>query len=162
MAAVSIRPFRPEDARALAALFHTSVREVGGRDYSPEQTAAWSPSPPDPARYLRLAAERTILVAVDAGGGPAGYIELGADGHIDHFYVRPDRAGSGVGSALLAALERCACEQGIRALHVEASEAARRLLLRRGFAELSRNDLVRRGVAIHNFNMRKRLDSAGS
>jgi len=38
-----IRPFRPADAQALAALFHASVREAGCRDYSAAQVAAWSP-----------------------------------------------------------------------------------------------------------------------
>ena len=39
-----IRDFIPADADALAALFHTSVHQVGIRDYSAEQVAAWSPA----------------------------------------------------------------------------------------------------------------------
>ncbi|WP_419825672.1 hypothetical protein [Sphingomonas sp.] len=48
-----IRPFEAFDADALADLFHASVRQVGIRHYSPEQVAAWSPSRPEPARYIQ-------------------------------------------------------------------------------------------------------------
>ena len=63
--AMRIRDFRPGDAPALAALFHASVREIGIRDYTAAQVAAWSPAPFDPAILIARAAERVFLVAVD-------------------------------------------------------------------------------------------------
>lgn len=46
-----IRPFSLSDGEALAALYHAAVRQAGVRDYWPEQVAAWSPAPRDPADY---------------------------------------------------------------------------------------------------------------
>jgi putative acetyltransferase len=66
-----IRQFEPADAEALATLFHASVRKAGIRDYSAEQVAAWSPSKPDPDRYLQQAVGRTFLVAVDDDNHPS-------------------------------------------------------------------------------------------
>ncbi|WP_419825671.1 GNAT family N-acetyltransferase [Sphingomonas sp.] len=43
----------------------------------------------------------------------AGYGELEPDRHIDHLYCRPDRLGTGVGSALYAGLEAAAEQAGI-------------------------------------------------
>jgi putative acetyltransferase len=150
-----IRPFEPSDANALAALFHASVREAGIRDYSAEQVAAWSPSKPDPDRYLRRAEGRTLLVAVDDDNQPIGYGNLEPDGHIDHLYCRPDVVGIGVGSAIYAAIEAAARRAGIALLFVDASEGARRLFEHRGFGVDARHDFTINGVAIHNYRMSK-------
>lgn len=150
-----IRPFEPSDASTLAALFHASVREAGIRDYSAEQVAAWSPSMPDPDRYLWQAVGRTFLVAVDDDNRPIGYGDLEPDGHIDHLYCRPDVVGTGVGSAIYAAIEAAARQAGMALLFVDASESARRLFERRGFGVDARNDYNINGVAIHNYRMSK-------
>jgi putative acetyltransferase len=153
-----IRAFRNEDAKALSAIFHASVREAGLRDYTLEQVEAWSPSPPDPARYVQRGREdRTFLVAVDDADEPIGYSDLEADGHINHLYCRPDFVGTGVASAIYDELEVAARARGLSRLYVEASEAARRLFLKKGFSVLQRNDLVRMGVPIHNYTMEKAL-----
>lgn len=70
-----------------------------------------------------------------------------ASWHIDHLYCRPDRVGTGIGSAIYAELEAAAMAAGIERLFVEASEAARRLLERRGFTIDARNDFIRNDVA---------------
>lgn len=152
-----VRPFMPADAEALAALFHASVREAGVRDYSVQQVAAWSPSPPDPQDYLTRAGGRTILVAIDEDGQAVGYGDLEPDGHIDHLYCRPDKIAMGVGSAIYAALEAAARDAGIAMVFVEASESARRLFERRGFSIDGRNDFTINGVTIHNYRMSKRI-----
>lgn len=152
-----VRPFKSSDAEVLAALFHRSVREAGARDYSAQQVAAWSPAPPEPQDYIRRAGNRTVLVAIDENGEVAGYGDLEPDGHIDHLYCRPDRTGTGVGSAIYAALEEIARTAGMATVFVEASEGARRLFERRGFRIDARNDFTINGVAIHNYRMSKRI-----
>ncbi|KPF52370.1 hypothetical protein IP65_16575 [Novosphingobium sp. AAP1] len=152
-----IRKFEPNDADALATLFHATVHQVGIRDYSSEQVAAWSPSKPAVDRYLRQAEGMTILVAVDDHGVIAGYGILEPSGHIDHLYCRPDVVGTGVGSAIFTAMEETARKAGISCLFTEASEAARRLFERRGFKLDARNDFTINGVAIHNYRMSKSI-----
>jgi putative acetyltransferase len=153
-----IRPFHEGDAAALAALFHASVREVGSRDYAREQVSAWSPAPPDPARFITRALDgRMFLVAANDAGEPIGYGDLEADGHIDHLYCRPDVVGTGVASALYDRLESAAIERGISLLYVDASEAARRLFERKGFAVEGRRHFTINGIAIHNYRMVKSL-----
>ncbi len=152
-----IRAFVPSDADALADLFHMSVHHVAISDYSPEQVAAWSPSKPDAKGYVEQAVGRTFLVAVGDDGTVIGYGDLEPNGHIDHLYCRPDVVGTGVGSAIYAALENVATDAGIETLFVEASEGARRLFERRGFSVDGRNDLTINGVAIHNYRMSKSL-----
>ena len=140
-AAVRVRPYRPDDAPALAALFHAAVHGIAGNHYSQAQVNAWSPAVPDPERFRRRGADgRLLLVAVDSADAPLAYGDVEADGHIDHLFCRPDAAGRGVTAALYAALEQGARERGIARLYTEASEPARRFFLKQGFAERTRRD----------------------
>lgn len=155
---MKIRPYKSEDAPALTALFHAAVHEIARLYYSRAQVNAWAPEVPDPARFRARAADgRTVLVAVDEGDAPLAYGELEGDGHIDHLFCRPDAAGTGVTAALYAALEAAARGRGIGLLYVEASEPARRFFVRQGFELIGRRDFEMAGVAIHNFEMEKRL-----
>jgi putative acetyltransferase len=97
-------------------------------------------------------------VAADTDDRPIAYIDLEPDGHIDRLFCAPEAAGQGIASQLYDAVEAAAREQGIRTLFTEASELARRLFERKGFAVAERQDLVVRGVAIHNYRMTKTLD----
>lgn len=155
---VTIRAYHAPDAAALAQLYFDSARELGSRRYAPEQVAAWAPEPSAPETvHARATDGRTTWVAVDPAGGVLGYIDLEADGHLDHFYCRPDAAGQGVATALLDALLEFATAHGIDRIHVEASELARGLLERNGFVVTRRRDIEVRGVAIHNFAMERLL-----
>jgi putative acetyltransferase len=86
-----------------------------------------------------------------------GFIDLEADGHIDRLYCAPEAAGRGVASRLYEATEAAARVQGISRLFTEASERARRFFERKGFTVLERQDMIRRGVPIHNYRMTKTL-----
>lgn len=155
---MQIRQFEPRDAADWARIFHTAVHQVGARDYTAEQCAAWSPEPAPIDRVLERACDgRRIWVAADAVDVAQGFIELEADGHIDCFYLAPEVAGTGIGADLYTRLEGEARNLGLSALYVEASEAARRFFLRQGFTEAGRREFERRGVMIHNYAMTKAL-----
>jgi putative acetyltransferase len=157
---MQVRPFRLEDAPALAALFHAAVHGIARQHYSEAQVKAWAPELPDPAGFEARAADgRILLVAVDEGDVPLAYGDLQPDGHIDHLFCRPDVAGTGVTAALYAAIEAEAQARKLTRLYVEASEPARRFFLKCGFVLVARRDFEIAGVAIHNFAMEKSLGS---
>lgn len=154
-----LRPYRPTDAPALAAILHEAVHAIGARDYTTAQLDAWSPAPMPPERYhARVSDGRTVTVAVSNDDMPAAFIELEADGHIDCFFCHPDVAGSGVGRALFRHAQSHAIAAGVTRLYVEASDAARRFFLREGFQVTALRELQLRGVAIHNHSMEKQLE----
>jgi len=155
---MEIRRFRDTDAPALAAIFLSSVREIGGRHYTADQVAAWAPSLPDADVFTRRASDgRTFLVAIGENGQPIAYGDLEADGHIDHLYCSPESAGRGVARQLYEELERVARSAGIDVLFVEASEPAKSFFQKQGFEPIGRNELELSGVEIHNYRMRKAL-----
>lgn len=153
-----IRRFKPNDAVALADLFHAAVQQTAAQDYTAEQIAAWSPHTPNPARYVEKASDgRIFLVAINGAGEPIAYGDLELDGHLDHFYCRPDVTGKGIASALYDVLERTAIEVGLTRIYVEASETARALFKHKGFSIETRQDFSIQGVAIHNYLMSKNI-----
>jgi putative acetyltransferase len=159
---VTIRAYDPRDAAALADVFFRSVRQVALSAYTAAQVRAWAPEPRTAEWAHGEASDgRMVLVAVNEDGRPVAYIDLEPNGHIDRVFCAPEAAGQGIASRLYDAVETAAREQGIRSLFTEASELARRLFERKGFAVVARQDLVVRGVAIHNYRMAKALDLAG-
>lgn len=153
----AIRACRPSDAAALAHLYRQSVLHHGPRAYSPAQVNAWAGSISAEKIAACIGDGRHAIVAVDMAGNILGWGDLEADGHIDFLYGAPEARGRRVGATLYAALERHARAAAMPRLHVEASELARPLFARHGFALLRRNELMLDGVAIHNFSMEKRL-----
>lgn len=152
----AIRPYDPADAAAMGQLYFDAARQVGARRYTPEQVAAWAPAPADAqAVHKRAADGRVTLVATDPQGQVAGYIDLEADGHIDHLFCRPDVAGQGLAARLLQEILALAAARDMPRLYVEASELARGLFERHGFTQVRRRDFEVRGVAIHNFAMER-------
>lgn len=154
----AIRPYTDGDAEALAAVFERAVRGIGARDYSPAQVEAWIGPEPRADRFrAKMADGRRCWVALDGAGRVTAFVDLEASGHIDLLFADPDVAGRGVAADLLDVVEQTARDEGMTRLYVEASEAARRFLLKRGYAVERRRDFEIRGVAIHNYAMALRL-----
>ena len=160
---MQLRHYRPEDAPALAEIFRRSVTELGRRHYTAEQVAAWAADAPDTEDMLRRGSDgRTTIVASDDAGRPVAFVDLESDGHIDLLFALPEAAGTGIAGALLDAIETVAKTEGMMRLYVEASEAAKGLFTRQGFALLKRNDFEKHGVLEHNYDMEKPLQRQSS
>jgi putative acetyltransferase len=158
VAEVTIRTYERRDAVGVADVFYRSVREVALSDYTPEQVRAWVPGRWDAEREHRRSGDgRLVLVAADEPGRVVAFIDLEPDGHIDRLFCAPEAAGRGVASRLYDAIETAARAQGIQRLFTEASEPARRFFERKGFTVLERQDMILRGVPIHNYRMAKTL-----
>ncbi|HZH11911.1 MAG TPA: GNAT family N-acetyltransferase [Microvirga sp.] len=153
-----VRVYQDADAPELVELYSASVRSIGPKDYSTEQVEAWlSLAPSVEAMRARCRDGRTVLLAVGDNGRPLAFGDIEADGHIGYFYCAPEHAGSGTALEVYGALERHARGSGLARMYVEASEAARRFFLRRGFAVIERRDFQINSVLIHNFSMEKDL-----
>ncbi len=154
----TIRRYEAADAGAVADVFFRSVREVAASDYDEAQRTAWMPDLRSAGQIHGWAGDgRLVLVAVDDGDCVIAFTDLEADGHVDHLFCAPEAAGRGVAARLCDAVEEAARAQGIGRLYTEASELARRRFERQGYTVLERQDMVLRGVPIHNYRMEKVL-----
>jgi putative acetyltransferase len=147
-----VRPYHPDDAPGLLALFKDSIRRVASHDYDAAQVAAWASDDIDPTvwaarfegRFVRVALDSTIL---------AGFAELEPAGHVDRFYVSADHQRRGVGRMLMMALLVEARRVGLRRLYSEVSITARPFFERFGWTVLAGQTVVVRGVAFVNYRM---------
>ena len=64
---VTLRPYRPDDAPALLALFRDTIRRINSRDYSPAQVAAWASDDIDTVRWFGRFDGRFVPVAEETG-----------------------------------------------------------------------------------------------
>jgi putative acetyltransferase len=97
---VTLRPYRPDDAPALLALFRDTIRRVNSRDYSPAQVWVWASDDIDMARWFGRFTGRFVRVAEEAGD-PVGFAELEANGNVDRVYVSADYQRQEIGRRLL-------------------------------------------------------------
>ena len=146
---VAVRDYYEQDAEEIVALFREAVCGV--------QARSRAASTPADARELdawraRLAANRT-LVAIDAVSIVA-FAELERDGHVVHFFVRPGRAGLGIGALVLRAIETLARARGLPWLTVDVPEEACPCLERHGF---SRRLVLEPECGVPFYRMAKRL-----
>ncbi len=156
MSVTSVREGRPEDYPALAAIFYDAVHRGAAAHYTAEQRAAWAPGLPAPAVWAERLAGQTVLVAVREGA-PVGFMTLTRSGHVDLSFVSPDHMRLGVGSSLMAALERRAAADRLSTLTTDASLAARAFFAAHGWTVQREQRVERGGVALTNLAMRKSL-----
>ena len=155
-----IRPYRSRDAEALSRLYVASVEGLGPGHYAPEQVRVWAGLAPSAHALDELMTDgRTRLLAVDEADAPVAFADLKPDGLIHFLYCAPEAAGRGVATQLYGVVEARAREAGLSRLTAEASEAAKRFLIRRGFVLVQRRDFEVAGVAIHNFLVEKDLQA---
>lgn len=160
--AYSIRPYRDEDAEALAEVIHAAIKVIGLHGYSAEQVAAWAARHPGADKYReRVASGHQIFVATDVTDLPVAYALVEPDGHLDHLYCHPDHTRKGLAVELLSTAEEHARRIGATRLYTEASELARAAFERAGYAVTRRRDFTieydGKDVAIHNYAMEKAL-----
>ncbi len=111
---MSVRPARAEDVEAIRAIRNHAVEH---------STALWTRTPQTAAQgvaWLAAHLERGSAFVAEAGGEVAGLAVYGPWRELDGYrhtvensvYVREDRHGLGIGSALLTALIAAAREAG--------------------------------------------------
>ncbi|GGY43300.1 GNAT family N-acetyltransferase [Pseudoduganella albidiflava] len=154
-----IRPYTEGEQGALLAIFQSSVHGLASRDYTAEQIAAWAPRVLDAESRRswdrRIDANRPWAVEID--GRPVAFADLQQTGYIDQFFVAPDFAGKGVGTALMRHLLDIASARRLPALFSCVSLTAQPFFARFGFLIEEERTPVVRGVALRNAVMRKTL-----
>ena len=151
-----IRNFEIGDETVLRAVFFSSVHDLTGGQYTPEQQAAWAQLQYDQTEWaIRIQGVQPFLVEID--GSVAGYADLQPTGYIDHFYVSGAYANQGVGRALMDHIHSVANSLQIKELWSKVSLTAEPFFSKFGFHVEERNEFILRGVKMSNATMRKSL-----
>jgi GNAT superfamily N-acetyltransferase len=137
-AAVSLRPARPQDAPAVAAIWRDGWRD-GHLGHVPDELVAVRTPESFEARATQRVGD-TVVATV--GANVAGFVMVVGD-EVEQVYVSSRHRGTGVAAALLAESERLVAANGHERawLAVVAGNArARRFYERSGWADEGRFD----------------------
>ncbi len=129
---VRIRRARLPDASAMAALRRAAIRGLPAGAHPRADLDAWASLPALYDRWAMTAGGETLLLA-EGAGRLVGFAGL-RKGDLTALFVRPSSAGLGVGSALVAAVERLARRRGVQRLGVLAAASAAPFYRARGFS----------------------------
>ena len=156
-----LRPFLPEDAPVVAAIFRAAIEELTEDDYNPAQQEAWASVADDEKEFgEKLGKALTLIATFD--GAPVGFASLENNTIVDMLYVHPAATGRGVAATLYDAIEKLATARGATELKVQASDTAREFFARRGFVAQQRSTLSVGNEWLGSTLMKKALAAKGA
>ena len=133
-----VRQARQADIQALCRVHTAAIRGLAKNAYTEGELRAWCGCV-NADLYAELLGSREIFVA-ERNGRVIGFCQLDLDsGEVEATYVDPHDAGHGVGSQLLEAAEKIACDRGLRDLHLGSSVNAEPFYRKHGFAVRERS-----------------------
>lgn len=158
---VTVREMRPEEARRFLEIHHASVRGIAAKDYPASVVEAWARPITDQAIERFLAnRDGEIRLIAEIDGEPMGIGALVvSNSELRACYVAPSGARRGLGSALVAEIERIARAHRLDHLQLESSLTAEPFYSALGYQVESRGELLLApGVPMAAVAMRKRLE----
>jgi GNAT superfamily N-acetyltransferase len=147
-----VRQYEPADAPACGRLIESAVETMVDAN-APARALISAHARPD---LLDRELEGHHVVVADDAHGVVGMAALVGQ-EIRRVYVRVDMQRSGVGRALIGALEQEAARRGHEALHLTAGAAAAAFYERLGYEWLETGEFVDGEARVPFVNMRKRL-----
>ncbi|MFH2106541.1 MAG: GNAT family N-acetyltransferase [Candidatus Micrarchaeota archaeon] len=109
-----IRRFRKEDAESTSRCIIRTLKETTAR-YYPKRIIDGITKESQPKQIAKRALERHLLVVEDKDK-IIGTINLTKDGWISTFFIEPKYQGKGIGTKLLASIERIAKNKKIKTI----------------------------------------------
>lgn len=156
---LTLRKARLEDLPEMQRLFVETVTSVCCADYDTRQIKAWTSSIENTNRWRNIVEKQFVLLALHCDQ-IVGFTSLDNGTYIDLLYVHKNCQRQGIARTLYAAIEAEALRQKQPALTADVSLTARPFFERVGFTTLDEQTVVRNGIALTNFKMRKMLSGA--
>lgn len=156
---MELRRFRESDIHAIVALFYDTVHNVNIRDYTQEQLDAWASREDLELRteaWKESMSKQIAYVAV-IEDVIVGFADMSESGYLDRLFVHSGYQRRGIASALADMLESKAGKAGIGEIITDASITARPFFEHRGYEVVASQNVVRKGITLSNYKMRKTL-----
>ena len=148
-----IREYRPEDCEELEELlrlFYDTVHTVNAKDYTKEQLDAWAADSPNREEWNRYLLRHYSLVA-EEHGRIIGFGDLRKDGLLHRLFVHRDCQRKGAARAVCGRLEQMFEGE----IPTFASITAKPFFEKRGYAVVKEQTVMRNGIPLKNFLMKK-------
>jgi putative acetyltransferase len=153
---ITIREAKLSDLPSLQQLFVGTIETICKADYNDQQISVWTASIENKQRWLDIIENQYVLIAQERDG-IIGFCSLDKNNYIDLFYVHKDKQGQGIARLLYNNIESEAIKFGQKELTSDVSITARPFFEKMGFAIQAEQTVVRHGVELTNYKMKKRL-----
>ncbi|HEU4838609.1 MAG TPA: GNAT family N-acetyltransferase [Micavibrio sp.] len=158
---IVIRPYKPGDARTFAEIHYNAVHKLAKSHYPDHIIDDWSASIDDSRiKQIQDSADEEIRIVAEVDGRPAGIgCVIPEKSELRACYVHPDYARRGVGSQIVAALEKIALDSGAEELLLDASLNAKNFYEKNGYASLGKimHSSRQSGTLIECMRMKKTM-----
>lgn len=151
---ITLRPGTVHDLPEMKKLFRETIEAICSNDYTHEQLTVWVASVENEQRWLEIA-QQFLLVAT-TNNTLVGFCSL-HNNYVDLLYVHKDYQAHGIASMLYEAIEAEARRRGETSIHSDVSKTAKAFFTRKGFETITEQTVVRQGVTLTNFRMRKNI-----
>lgn len=148
---MQLREYRTSDCEQMAELFYQTVHSVNSKDYTTEQLNAWATGTVDFQEWNRSFLNHRTVIAVE-DGEIVGFGDMDGTGYLDRLYVHKDYQGRGIASAICEELE---CFAAGKTITTHASITAKPFFLHRGYRVVKEQEVLRYGVLLKNYVMKK-------
>ncbi len=124
------------DAVEISRLHKSTIRTINSRDYSPEDIEVWSKR--TNTRRMRSSHPFAVRAVAVEKGKIVGFADLSKDdpGRLWGLYVHKNHQGKGIGSRLLARMEKEAKILGAKKMMAQSTVTAKTFYERHGFIVL--------------------------
>ncbi|RFS17809.1 GNAT family N-acetyltransferase [Emticicia sp. C21] len=146
------------DLADLQQLFKETITTICKADYNDKQIQVWVMGVENITRWQTILSEQYVLIA-EMDNIIVGFGTLDKGNYIDMFYVHKDYQGRGVASALYNSLETEARHQRQKSLTADVSKTARPFFEKKGFQIVTEQTVIRQGVELTNYKMKKLIDN---
>lgn len=158
---IVIRPYKPEDAAAFAEIHYDAVHKLAKDHYAGYILEDWS-GPVDENRLqeIRNSARDERRIMAEAEGRPVGIgCIIPEKAELRACYVHSAYAGKGVGSRIVAELEKIAVDYNVPELQLDASLNAQKFYERNGYSSLGKvmHSSRRSGMSVECVRMKKTI-----
>ena len=145
-----------EDLPEMKQLFRDTIREVNRHHYNEDQIREWVAGSDNMERWAKVVENQQVFIAMEEER-IIGFISLENSNYIDFLFVHKDFQGKGVARQLYNKIENVAIQNQSKELSSDVSITARPFFEKVGFIVEEDQVVVRNGVQIPNFKMRKYL-----
>ena len=146
---MDIRKYKSSDLEAVSWLFYETIHNINARDYTQEQLRAWASNAQSlQKRKDDLLCQHTLIAEIDKE--IVGFGSIDKYGCLDLLFVRKDKQGQGIATALCDELEK-----KYSTVKTYASITAKGFFERRGYTLIKEQEVERNGIKLKNYEMRK-------
>jgi putative acetyltransferase len=156
---IDVRLASSTDLPVLRAIYADAVDALGPAAYTAVQVDVWKGFAARPDFEAFILDHHTYIALLD--GEPVGFCGIDDAGHIASVYVRPERCGRGIGTALLRRVLRRHPAPCSGRYYAEASVFSLHLFERCGFSRSGPEQVVRDGVVFERFPVERFLQVCG-